>query len=189
MMNTLTWTSAKGNEMKITAEYTETVKEKIVNADGYEFATGKTEVIINANLTLYVNGKKIDNCQEVNFWQMIDIQVGGKPAKRIWGIEKIGFPLDEAIKIEAFIAEVIEKGKCEKTREIELKKQEDKIKSLENIIENAEAQATVPTRKERTEWERKYNDLHNEGREGYIPYVVCKEEYEAAKNKLNNIKK
>lgn len=66
--------------------------------------------------------------------------------------------------------------------------QAEEIARLEKIIAKAEKQAEIPTKAEKAEQLRAYNNLHNEGGEGYVPWIVSLEEYEAAKEELKRLK-
>ena len=70
-----------------------------------------------------------------------------------------------------------------------LKCEPSEIKRLEKIIEAAEKQHTMMTRKEQKQWERNYNRINNEGGDGYIPKNICVEDYEAAKAELAEIRR
>lgn len=64
----------------------------------------------------------------------------------------------------------------------------EEIAHLEKIIAKAEQQAEIPTKEEKAEQLRAYNNLHNEGGEGYVPWIVSREEYQAAKKDLKKLK-
>lgn len=66
--------------------------------------------------------------------------------------------------------------------------QAEEIARLEKIIEKAEQQKEIPTTAEKAEQLRAYNNLHNEGGEGYVPWIVSREEYQAAKEELKRLK-
>lgn len=59
----------------------------------------------------------------------------------------------------------------------------NKMDVAKEIVEQAEKQGieNLMTEKEVKEWYVSYNELANEGGEGYIPHKVSKEEYELAK--------
>ena len=58
------------------------------------------------------------------------------------------------------------------------------IAKLRNIIDAAERQKDIPTRVEANRRIKEYNDLYNEGGYGYVPTIVSREEYDAAKQLL-----
>lgn len=59
-----------------------------------------------------------------------------------------------------------------------------KIARLEKVIEKAGQQKEMPTKVEKAEYLRAYNNLHNEGGEGFSPWIVSEEEYQAALQEL-----
>lgn len=63
----------------------------------------------------------------------------------------------------------------------------EEITRLEKIIAKAEQQNEIPTKAEKAEKLRAYNNLHNEGGEGYVPWIVSREEYETAKEELKKL--
>ncbi len=80
---------------------------------------------------------------------------------------------------DAFIAlnaaRIAEKAAAEKAA---------KIAALEAVITKGDAQGELPTRAEKAEKLRAWNNLHNEGGEGFLPWIVSREEYENAKKEL-----
>ena len=71
---------------------------------------------------------------------------------------------------------------------VKAQEREERIEDLQYTIRRAEQQKTIPTAEEAREMRRQYNELHNEGGEGYVPYWITKEDYEEAKRDLANIK-
>lgn len=187
MKKTFTWIGANGNVFELEAECTMEVTNEVLNADGYEIETGKKETYINANLVAKIDGKEVDSCWNTDFWRIIDVKNG---IKRIWGIDKIGFTAEKAIEIEAFLKDVIESAKTEEVKEIEAeeaaKKHSKDVKNATRIIEEAHKQETIPTAREAREMERRWNDLYNEGGEGYVPHIVDIDEYNWALSILGN---
>lgn len=59
-----------------------------------------------------------------------------------------------------------------------------KIARLEKVIKKAEQQKKMPTKAEKDAYIRAYNNLHNEGGEGFSPWIVSEEEYQAALQEL-----
>lgn len=68
----------------------------------------------------------------------------------------------------------------------EEEKQEE-IKNAKAIIEMVEVdKVRVMPAAKIAEWQTKYNNLHNEGGDGYIPPVITKEDYEKAKRIISD---
>lgn len=84
------------------------------------------------------------------------------------------------------INETIKQMKEEITGEVE----EDKeIEIAKRIVEQAEKEGieNLMTREKLKKWEESYNNIMNEGGEGYIPRKVTKEDYEKALKKLEGV--
>lgn len=184
------WKLTDGRTVTLEAEYSETVRDEIVNLDGDICETGKREIVKTAMLTAYIDGEKFDSCRETAFWKTIDTGMNG--IKKIWGIKQIAFTEERATEIEAFFAEVIEAGRNAEAQQIraDAKAAEiaEEIADAEQIVAKAEAQQDIPDRAEAQRRMKRYNDINNEGREGYVPYIVSREEYEYAKMKLAKLK-
>lgn len=54
----------------------------------------------------------------------------------------------------------------------------EEIAELERCKADAERQADMPSAAEACAREKAYNDLHNEGGEGYVPHIYSRTEYE-----------
>jgi len=81
---------------------------------------------------------------------------------------------------------IIKKMKEEITGEIE----EDKeIETAKSIVAQAEKEGieNLMTETDLKEWKNGYNNIMNEGGEGYLPYKVSKEDYEKALKKLEGV--
>ena len=84
---------------------------------------------------------------------------------------------DALLALEQQRAEEAERKECEET-----------IKYLEATIARAEAQRDIPSRAEAKRQMKAYNDVYNEGGEGYVPHIISREEYEAAKERLHHLR-
>lgn len=60
------------------------------------------------------------------------------------------------------------------------KEETNEMEVAEKIVENVENPEKLMSAAEIKEWKKGYNDLVNEGGEGYIPHKISKEEYEWA---------
>ena len=190
MKHTYEWSLKDGRIVKLEAEYTEKVQNEIVNLDGDICETGNREIVKDGMLTAYIDGEKFDSCWNSDFWQIIET---GKPGlKKIWGIKMIAFTAERAEEIEKFLSDVIEEGRDSEAQQIraeeKAKLDAERIETAERFIAKAEAQPDIPTKAEAEHRMKEYNDINNEGAEGYIPYIVCREDYEAAKKLLAELK-
>lgn len=190
MKHTYEWQLRDGRTVTLEAEYSEHVQDKIIDSDGYKLETGEREIVKDGMLTAYIDGAKVDSCWNTDFWQTID--VGQTGLRKIWGIGKIGFTADRSKEIDAFFAAVFAAGRDAEAEQIraeeKAKLDAERIETTERFIAKAEAQSDIPTRAEAKRKMKEYNDIYNEGGEGYIPYVICREDYEAAKKRLAELK-
>jgi len=160
------------------------MEDRIVDLDGDVFVSGK-EPSIDANLELWVDEKKVDSCSNINFWKVIDTRSG---IKKIWGLN-VGMSDEQAAIVEAFLKDVIESGKTADVVIYETAKSEaekaERIAEAQRIVDEA-AKSTEPlmTNEEYKAWRKQYNDIHNEGGEGYIPERITVEQLEYAKKIL-----
>lgn len=93
----------------------------------------------------------------------------------------------ESAKDEESPAEYKAKVKSKKAQE-----KEAEIKDLENLIAKCEdvikANGNLKTKEEAEKWLRNYNNVMNEGGEGFLPRVYTQEEYLSAKKRLAELK-
>jgi len=175
-MKTIKWTNSKGNVIELTA----TIETKIVNEtisdDGWVREIENKIEKISAELIATLDGKIIDTCRDVNFWEVITTPNG---YKKIRGISTIGMTEEQGKLVTAFLNQAIESMKSEDNIT-----NEKEIKNAKYIIEKAEAQSDIFTEKETIIYLKNYNNLYNEGGEGYLPTLITKEQYELAKSKL-----
>lgn len=190
-MKTYEWTLNNGMVARLEAEYSETVQDKIVNLDGDICNTGKREIVKNGNLTAYLDGKKFDSCRDTNFWSIVDTRTPG--FKRIWGIKQIAFNEERAKEIKAFLEQVISEGadpEAEQIRAAEKATRDaERLASAEATVKKAESQKDIPGKEEARRRMKRYNDIHNDGGEGYVPYIISREEYDEALKMIAELKK
>lgn len=181
------WFSGGGTEIKLVAKYTAYMADEILYADGQEIKTGKKIVKSDACLTAYVDGQEIDESKNIDYWKIVDIQIKGQNAYRIWGIAKIAFLSATADEIKKFLNSVIENGTNDDVKKIRQEQKQKEMEYFSSIIAEAEKQDSIPTKMERDRWERKYNNTYNDGGEGYVPHMVCLEEYQWAKAQITKL--
>ena len=169
-----------GKEIVIKASYKKEMVAQTVNADGDIIETGKREVVTEEKMSVYVNGKLIGESTNSNFWALVDCN----GAKKIWGLP-VGFTTKEdAERYETWLNDLINGA----DDEIESAEESEKVEHAKSVIAKAEAQKFVPSRSEAKNMMERYNDLMNEGGEGYVPHIVSIEEYNEAKKVLENAK-
>lgn len=182
MKGTFEFKLKDGRTCTIEATYECTMKNEILDADGY-MVVGQPRPAntLQCNMIAYVNGEKFDSSRDPNFWRLIDVP----GAKKIWGL-KVGFASQEdAKRYEEWLAELIDGGKSDEVKAYEKIKNEKEINNIIEVaketIKKAESQKDIPAKEEAKRRMNQYNDIVNEGGEGYVPYIVSAEEYEYAK--------
>jgi hypothetical protein len=187
-MKKISWIGSRGNEIELRATCKTYMRETEHNLDGW-VVKGKPEPHTEANLELWVDNKKMDSCWNTNFWKIIDTRQG---VKKVWGLN-IGMSDEQAKKVETFLKNVIEPGKTEEVKAYENakaeKEKQEKVEQAKRVIEAAKttrknADGTLMTREQARAWQKRYNDINNEGGDGYIPSVVTQEQYDRAKRIL-----
>lgn len=180
-MTNLNWIGSKGQSIELRAECkTEMVKTK-VDLDGHIFE-GEEKPLTTANLELYVDGKKVDSCQDINFWKVIETSNG---IKKIWGLN-VGMSSEQAVIVENFLNEIIKNGKSVEVIESEkieaAKETAENVENANKTIAKYESQTLKMNKKQYQEWKINYNNINNEGGEGYVPHLITTEQYEYAKS-------
>lgn len=190
MKKTYEWKLSNGQTAKLIAECETEIRNEVINSDGYEIETGEKEIITRANLVAYVDDVKIESCWDTSFWRIIDTDTDG--VKRIQGIQKIGFTSERAEEVGQFLKSVIDESKPEEVVVIEIERKSKEIakeiESCESVIVKCESQKELPTKDEAKKRMKRYNDIMNEGGEGYVPYIYSQKDYENAKLKLSKLK-
>lgn len=189
-MKSITWAGLKGNTFELRAECTITMTDDILDADGFKHVVGKKPVTI-AKLELFVDGVKKGHCSDVNSWKIIDC-INYPGYKMVKGLSVAMSPT-QAEMVDAFLKSVIEEGKTAEVKEYEAAIAEaEKVKDIEyakDILARAEKttrnkDGSLMTKDQAKAWRKRYNDLYNEGGEGYVPDVITIEQVEYAKSIL-----
>jgi len=178
-----------GATCRIEAEYECKLVPKKIWADGDEITLSEKELDECGNMTVYIDGKKIDSSRNVNFWRLIDVDFSDdKKIKRIWAFN-IGFADQNLIEeYETWLADLIDSGTTDEAKEfIRIEKLKSDLESFNNYLKYVQetenylkTNNTLMTKEERDKWKQEYNRVVNEGGYGYIPFKPCKEDYEAA---------
>lgn len=180
MKSTFIWKLTDGREARIEAEYVCEMGNEIINLDGDEICVGK-KAVEYAYMTVYVGGKQLETSSDFHLWNLVDTPKLG--IKKIRGM-KIAFNEENALRYQTWIETLITEGTTEEVKayrtEEEQKKNTKKIAEAKKIITEAEKQATIPSKKEAERIMKEYNDIHNEGGYGFVPYIINIEEYKQA---------
>lgn len=185
MKGTFEFKLSNGSICTIEANYECVMERETLYADGWNIpGEEKPMDSIDNSLIAYIDGKKIDSSRDKSFWGLIDVR-DNPGVKKIWGI-KVGIVNpDDAERYEKWIAEIIDGGKSDEVKAYEKEQKEkenkEKVESAKKTIHKAEAQKDIPTNEEAKRRMKRYNDVMNEGGEGYVPYIISVEEYEYAK--------
>lgn len=186
MKSTFTWTLLDGREAKIEAEYVCKLIDKTVDADGWIITVGKETSEYGSDMVLYVDGAKVDSCPSPSFWRLVDsTSKTGVKIKKIWGLTT-GFTEDSGLapKYEAWLNALIDGGTTDEVKaykaEQRRKEKEEELKRAKELIAKAEKQKTIPPKAEANRLMRQYNDIMNEGGEGFVPHIISREEYDYA---------
>lgn len=183
----------KVNHYRIEGYYKAYVETNTIDADGIKIDCGHKLVEVS-ELTLYQNGKRVAHHDDPSGYKVAPWykHKGDTPVQIIWGL-RVALPTQEIIDAyNAWIAELIEEGTTDEAREY---KRQQKIRDLkyaaeryQRIVTEAEKQKDIPSRQEAKARMKQYNDIFNEGGEGYVPYIYSMEEYTEATNWLKEHK-
>lgn len=121
--------------------------------------------------------------QNKNIDMISYFQVDFKGQKTL--IQLANVDLEEIIKTvkNELIEEMHEDGVGEEektTSQIEKEKAEKEIRIAKELVAKVENTEKLMTEREKEDYLNKYNKIMNEGGEGYIPYIITKEQYESA---------
>jgi hypothetical protein len=97
---------------------------------------------------------------------------------------RVGKMITEGAEVHENITQAIVEMEAELSQEFEVQtEQEKEIEEAQEIIESAEKEGVekLRTESEIRNWRKAYNNIHNEGGEGYIPTKISKERYQRAK--------
>lgn len=147
------------------------------------------EVIITQKIEIVVNGKVVESD---NYAQLMEYNdYNASTFKRAgWDINKVYSRVgravtegDVALEIKEIMKEMKEEVAAYFNEKTEEQKEEEKeIEKAKYIVAQAEREGVenLMTFEQIKAWKKRYNDLYNEGGEGYIPEKISKESYEEA---------
>lgn len=183
----------KGATLEITSELNVLKTE----GDSWEGIPAEYDIWIKTDFAFCMDGKRCENLMyhkkdaTFKFWNWIPAEAEAILTKADVGL-RIALKAENAEKVEKAIEETRNEVMTDEAREFFAKKEQAKkngqkkraeatVKEAEEIINNG---GKLRTNKERAEWERNYNNVVNEGGEGYVPHYPSVEEYEEAKEIL-----
>ena len=184
-IHTLEWQGKKGM-IRLEAKYQADLQEKINNLDGDICPTGKLEIVERASLTAYFNDKQLDSGWNPASWFLVESPVPG--VYQIRDVPKIGIQTEMREKVRQFLEDTIAQGTPVSVQAFrldhELKQTMYDLASYQNTLKEIKAQKDLPTRQEARRRMKAYNDLYNEGGEGYVPRIYSAEEREYAVDQI-----
>lgn len=185
--------TSRGQTVTIKIEVTKEVIDNIVDADGNLVNLGK-KAYENTTFTVYIDGTYKFKTTSLS---LVDGN-NSDFAKRVKAAGGVAF-LENLVLTEKNYQKVLnalnEANQEVVNEEYENLVAEEVQKENEEIINEAkkivklaqkEGIENLLTEADLIIWRENYNNLHNEGVEGYIPYRVSKEAYTRAKTILNN---
>ena len=184
-IHTLEWQGKKGM-IRLEASYQAMLQEKTNNLDGDICYTGKLEIIEWASLTAYFNDKQLDSGWNPASWFLVESPVPG--VYQIRDVPKIGIQAEMLEKVRQFLEDTIAQGTPVSVQAFrldhKLKQTMYDLASYQNTLKEIKAQKDLPTRQEARRRMKAYNDLYNEGGEGYVPRIYSAEEREYAVDQI-----
>lgn len=150
--------------------------------------TSKIEIVANGKVVSSGHFAKVLEFNNITdtFYQKANLDVTKKYTrvgdKALTEGEEAGIAINSAIKeMEAELSK--EFG----TETKESKQQKLEIEEAKAIVEQAEKEGieNLMSQQELKQWRVRYNNIHNEGGEGYIPVKISREAYQKALNVLN----
>lgn len=188
------WISqASGAQVEVEITVSKEAKETVSFSDGWNIPTG-TEIVSFKEISISANGKLVEtahmNPEIVNRANGVYARIYNRAGLTEEQYNLIMAAVTEAeAELEAqFTAENEEIATAEKEREIaeEAKATEIRIERARRIVEEAARREEILTDKEEETWRENYNNIMNEGGEGYVPQRVTKESLAWANKVLGN---
>jgi len=194
MTRTIGWKTASGKNVEITMTHESIMADDISYADGYNLNLGR-KPIQHGEITLKVEGMKDVTVRYDSSIKAREFEAcyTAKQPELVGYYRLPGFQIalgkEHAELVNAMIEEVVEAGKTEEYRaytiaEIAKEAKENREWAAE-IIKKGDLQEKLYTAEEIRAKTIRYNNLYNEGGEGYVPTWVSKDEYEEAKRILS----
>ena len=191
------WTK-NGHQYNIEAEYNVFLQDETTDSDGYIVTVGK-RLVNHSYIAIYVDGVKReentgyglklwDACEYQKLFQAGSKEVFPEGSKSIEGLKVVLTDPEIIAKVENFLKEVIADGQTEEVAEAIAKEEAENktshINAAKSIIAKAEQEIAkngkLLTEKEVKLWQKNWNNVVNEGGEGYIPDRVTAEAYQWA---------
>lgn len=179
---------------KATAKVTVTMFTEKVRLDGQETGNEKVNTVKEVEIVA-PNGKVVEkgNVTILEYNNLTDALYNKFKLDANKKYTKVGDrAITEGEETGIAIQNAIDELEKELAAEFEVKtnkevEQEKQVKEAQTVVEMAEREGidNLMSAAEIKTWRKKYNNLHNEGGEGYIPDRISKERYQQALKVLN----
>ena len=193
------WESKSGMAIEAKITVSKNVNEVVAYADGYNVNLG-SEIVETIEIAIYIDGKYHSKSNELP--SVIDMtKIPAKFAKAFAGAyarvtdtvncdkaiyAEIINAVEEAInEIKAIETTEAEKAVEAIEKEEEAKAIEEEIEWAEKVMEEAAGRIEILASENEKAWRKSYNDLLNEGGEGYVPERVTAADVARAKQILS----
>jgi hypothetical protein len=174
MMKEMTLRTATGREIKATIEWVSEMRDKIVDADGDKINVGK-EIVEYGHINLGVAGHTAhpwkyqieDEAEERTISGYTGMAIRSDGLLILMDTEDWK-ALCEAIDTICVSSDEVEEYRINQNKE-QAKAEYDRAV---NTVARAERQADIPTKEEAKARIRSYNNVANEGGEGWVPTII-----------------
>jgi hypothetical protein len=193
MTRTIGWTLKSGKRVEITFTHESVMEDNISYCDGDNLNLGRKPVQ-SGEITLKVEGMKDVTVRYDSSAKAREFEAcyTAKQPELAGYYRLPGFQLaldkEHAELVNAMIDEVVEAGKTEEYKAYianeSAKEDKENREWAAEIIKKGDLQEKLYTAEEIRIKTIKYNNLYNEGGEGYVPTWISKDEYEEAKRIL-----
>lgn len=190
--NTLTWLSAEGKEIIVKITVVRAMETETVYADGWNVELSKKQVVESLELEIHVAGKFIGRTSEkpsvvvapLYMQKTIDLvkSQGGYAILAQKLILKEDRYSEIMTAIDQLVMDASQDTEYAKYQGIEIVKvKAGQIVEAKKVISESQTRKTeILTDAEEKQWRINYNDINNEGGEGYVPHRITAERVEWA---------
>ena len=176
---------------KATAKVTVTMFTEKKYMDGIDI--GIEEVITTRNIEIVLNGSVVASGHHVDVLEFNEITDTYYQSRKMDVTKKYTKVGDRALTVGEEAGVAIKNAMVEMETELSKefgveteaeKQQKEELEEAQAIVTQAKKEGieNLLTEIQLKEWRTKYNNIHNEGGEGYIPTRVSKEQYQHALN-------
>lgn len=177
-----------GRKIRVEVDYRHYMVKETACLDG-DIIEMRTQPHESATAKVYIDGElKHEQRMATEYWLRLSEEtkiVQGHKAKTIHALRLAIADPKVWEAYEAWISSVVKEGTEEAVKEFLQKEAEkdfeEEFKEAQEIVRLAEEQKDIPPREEANRRMKWWNDTYNEGGEGFVPDIICRERYEKAK--------